>query len=389
MSLLVVAGASADELDALGLPTLCYATSSGDVNAMEALLAAGASVNGPVGAAETPLMAAAEAGQVEAVRLLLQRGADAGLAQAAQAAQPGETALHKAARRGLVSVMDALVNAGATLSAVDGNGWQPLHTAVWAGQVEAAEWMLQQEHRADVHARTGAGSQPIHLAAICGARACIQVLVERGADVNARLPNNGRTPLHLAAGGRHTAAVHALLQAGADAAATDAAGLTPLRVAVMAGALGPVYALVTGAGPGAGALAADSGVAVAHALDARAYAAAGLMLKAGAARPEGHPYLGRAEPALVARVQEPSSITANVICTVVRTAASMRREAWTQGGSVGRRLGALAGMLEQFGADHARGRAASPAESIERLTDTLQVRARRDQCQEPRQWGAQ
>lgn len=80
VSLLVAAGANPNTLDGLGLSPLYYATANDDVDTMRALLNAGASVDGPAGAAETPLMAAAEAGQVEAVNLLLQqRGADARL----------------------------------------------------------------------------------------------------------------------------------------------------------------------------------------------------------------------------------------------------------------------------------------------------------------------
>ena len=58
----------------------------------------------------------------------------------------------------------------------------------------------------------------------------VRYLISRGADVNARIPEDGRTPLHLAAGSLEGIIAPllyaALLEAGADASMRDARGRT-------------------------------------------------------------------------------------------------------------------------------------------------------------------
>ena len=62
----------------------------------------------------------------------------------------------------------------------------------------------------------------------------VRYLISRGADVNARIPEDGRTPLHLAAGSLDGIAAPllyaALLEAGADASIRDARGRTAADV---------------------------------------------------------------------------------------------------------------------------------------------------------------
>ena len=62
----------------------------------------------------------------------------------------------------------------------------------------------------------------------------VRYLISRGADVNARLPEDGRTPLHLAAGSLDGIAAPllyaTLLEAGADDSIRDARGRTAADV---------------------------------------------------------------------------------------------------------------------------------------------------------------
>lgn len=58
----------------------------------------------------------------------------------------------------------------------------------------------------------------------------LQLLLAKGADVNARR-NAGDTPLHHAAYGGHLEAIKALLRAGADVNAQKGDGITPLLMA--------------------------------------------------------------------------------------------------------------------------------------------------------------
>ena len=81
--------------------------------------------------------------------------------------------------------------------------------------------------RAQVDIRGRRGSTPLHLAAYSnGNRAILVVLLDAGADVNAR-DEFDPTPLHDAARNGNRPAIIALLEADADPNARDKLGMTP------------------------------------------------------------------------------------------------------------------------------------------------------------------
>lgn len=69
---------------------------------------------------------------------------------------------------------------------------------------------------------------PLHEAAALNRAEIMKLLIERGADVDAR-DENGATPLHLAATRRSIDAIDILLDAGASIDPTNIAGSTPLK----------------------------------------------------------------------------------------------------------------------------------------------------------------
>ena len=108
---------------------------------IETLLSHGADVNaGPI----RPLSLAAQSGDLEAARLLLQHGAK--------------------------------------VDAKDANGGRPLHGAACQGDCALIGLLLDQG--ADVNAKTGDGVTPLHLAAWRGNRAAVNLLLARGAEVD-------------------------------------------------------------------------------------------------------------------------------------------------------------------------------------------------------------
>ena len=80
------------------------------------------------------------------------------------------------------------------------------------------------------------GNTPLGLACFFGASAAVRSLLRRGADVSAVATNAMRVqPLHAAVSGRHVEAVSLLLEHGADVNARQQVGYTPLMGAAGAG----------------------------------------------------------------------------------------------------------------------------------------------------------
>ena len=95
------------------------------------------------------------------------------------------------------------------------------------------------------------GFTPLHLSVFFGHAGVAQLLVDRDADVNAEADNSSQVqPLHSAAAGRSAECVRILLDAGADVDARQAGGYTALMEAALQGNAEMVRALLdAGADP--------------------------------------------------------------------------------------------------------------------------------------------
>jgi len=132
---------------------------------------------------------AAEAGQAEALAELLQRLS----VDVDTRGEDGDSALHLACLYGREECAERLLAAGASPTAVDGDGGTPLHDAAAGGHLGIVRRLME-----------------------AGAAACVNV-----AD------HDGETPLHTGARGGHAEIVTLLLAAGADPSVTNAAGNIP------------------------------------------------------------------------------------------------------------------------------------------------------------------
>ncbi len=130
---------------------------------------------------------------------------------------PGEPPLLEAALRGDADAVRALLDRGADVESKTRIGsFTPLHLASRGGHVPIIKMLL--EAGANPRAvTTTSGVTPLHLAAasIGGAEA-VAPLLARGADPNARESSAGQTPLMFAAASNGAAAVRELLKGGAD-----------------------------------------------------------------------------------------------------------------------------------------------------------------------------
>jgi len=243
---------------AAALDELHEAARLGDLATVERLLAAGADPNGWPDSS-SPLMFAAEAGHAAVVALLLAHGAEVerrdhngerALLRAAQQGQAetlrllleagaapdssddpyGGSPLIEASRHGHVAAARLLLEAGADPRWQSDSGWTPLYAATQSGSAELVALLLAagaETNPADARAH----ATPLHDAALYGRPAIAALLVEAGAALEAR-DYDGRTPLYLAAMQNHAALALLLLAAGADPDAPDAQGQTPILAAI-------------------------------------------------------------------------------------------------------------------------------------------------------------
>jgi ankyrin repeat protein len=125
-------------------------------------------------------------------------------------------AIIKAAKKGDTAALRQLVKSDATLlSARDTDGSTPLHCAAWKGHVDAVRLLL--DAGADIDAKSQNdhyGDTALHAAAHGNQKDVVQLLIERGAKINAK-NRVGRTPLGETTWHNATAAAKLLLAAGA------------------------------------------------------------------------------------------------------------------------------------------------------------------------------
>jgi cytohesin len=141
------------------------------------------------------------------------------------------TPLCVAARNGQLRVASFLLANGADVNRAVG-GWSPLHYAADAGHKAMVELLLGKG--APVNARDRSGNTPLHLATKKGLQAVVETLLASEADVNIR-NNFQTTSLHDAAVRSSGTIAALLIQNGADVNAKNNVGATPLSLAAQGG----------------------------------------------------------------------------------------------------------------------------------------------------------
>lgn len=141
---------------------------------------------------ESPLTRASRSGRTEVANLMLiQQANDAplGFGQLPD--------IHRAAAWGFEDVLDDLIDDGADVDEMDGQGETPLHKAVRLGNTEAARALI--EHGANINAADSLGMTPLHWAALTGNADITDLLLANFANVEAHdYAIGGITPLGIA-----------------------------------------------------------------------------------------------------------------------------------------------------------------------------------------------
>jgi ankyrin repeat protein len=225
-----------------GTTPLTYAAGFGSVEAMKILIDAGANVNSKNAFDATALMWSVQ--DSAKVRLLLEKGADVNVRS-----KPGRTALLLAAfQDGSDEVVRMLLAKGADLTTKDNFDVTVLVAAANANNTSVARMAIEKglnvNQKSSYPASALAGATPLSLAASYGNTELVRLLIAKGADVNAvsappafpvknGIVNLGDfTPLMLASTYGPPEVVRMLLEAGAKVDARDHRGMTPLHFAV-------------------------------------------------------------------------------------------------------------------------------------------------------------
>nr|XP_023475346.1 kinase D-interacting substrate of 220 kDa isoform X6 [Equus caballus] len=177
---------------------------------------------------QTPLMIAAEQGNLEIVKELIKNGANCNLEDL-----DNWTALISASKEGHVHVVEELLKYGASVEHRDMGGWTALMWACYKGRTEVVELLLSHGANPSV---TGLqySVYPIIWAAGRGHADIVHLLLQNGAKVNCS-DKYGTTPLVWAARKGHLECVKHLLAMGADVDQEGANSMTALIVAVKGG----------------------------------------------------------------------------------------------------------------------------------------------------------
>ncbi|KAM9339302.1 uncharacterized protein asb2a.1 [Symphorus nematophorus] len=201
---------------ARGLSPLHEAVRHGHLELCRTLLQAGANLHAKDVYSIRPLFIAAQHGHSDIIKLLAKRGADVN-AQAADGASP----LFEACKNGHVDAMDALLSLKADVNRSTKSGLLPLHVAVQNSHSRIVSTLIPVTSRVRVQ---NSGISPLHIAAEKNWDDIMELLIQSGFDVNAKLSDDRSrmyedrrsTALYFSVYNGNLEAAEILLEAGAD-----------------------------------------------------------------------------------------------------------------------------------------------------------------------------
>lgn len=220
----------------------CDNGQSNRMKIVKLLLDKGVNIDAVDAVGENALMYAAQLHRVDIVQLLIERGAKLDVRDIY-----GLNVLLHAAWNGCEKIIEVLLDQGVQVNSCDNDGMTALHHINFSNDFVDNECMnLLLERGADVNAVDKNKLTPLLRFAAEGMAGSVKILLEHGADVAAR-DGTGRTALMLAIDDLET--VNELLARGAQVDATDKDGNTALHHAAKAGRAEVVAALMAAGVP--------------------------------------------------------------------------------------------------------------------------------------------
>ncbi len=211
--------------DSTGSLPLHLAALRGQLEAVELLVDAGAEVSVGDGDNTTPLVCATIGGHLEVVKYLVSQGASL-----TETDNYGQTALTTA---GSVELVDYLLDNGADIHRRDLQGRTILHTAAFRGNGDMIRHLVSKG--ADLHARDNDSMSVLCGAAYSGRVEAIETLIELGCDINEAPTIHDHTPMVAAVWNGHAEALALLAAHGGDLMWRNAEGSTLLHTAAQRG----------------------------------------------------------------------------------------------------------------------------------------------------------
>ena len=221
-------GADVNSQDTRGHIPLHYSARSGHLDVCRMLLDHSAMANTRGKTGSTPFLEACKPGHADIIWLLLDHNPDVNVRDS----DDGEyTPLHYAATRGLLKVVQRLLELNAEVNSCTRLKSTPLLLASQSGYTDVVQLLL--DHKADVHACDDDGDTTLHCATFGSHPEIVRILLKHNLEVNSRNKYGG-TPLHRASEGRRERSaevVRILLDYGSDIQVRNYRGQTAFEVA--------------------------------------------------------------------------------------------------------------------------------------------------------------
>ncbi len=237
---LIEAGADVNAKERRKQTAIMWAAAEGHVEVVQALVDAGADFQTPLKSGYTPFFFALREGKVDVVRLFLDEGVDINAAMKLENSKgklpkDGTSPLILAVENGHYDLAIELIDAGAEVNDMR-SGFSVLHTLTWIRKPDIGE--------------SASGDPPPRGSGRRNSEQFIRDIVERGADVNARVERGrkagnghvsmiGATPFFLAADRADLSYMKLLVELGADPFITNEDECTSLMVAAGIGSRAP------------------------------------------------------------------------------------------------------------------------------------------------------
>ncbi len=231
-------GASKERLSSDGITPLFLAAQKGNIDCVRILLQYQAKVDSDNLTMElSPLHTAAYYCHDDVIRLLLENGASID-----KLSKMNKTPLFFAANQGRISTIKTLLDYHPNIDSTNERDWTAVHLAAHKGHAEALELLLSRGALKERYTTTA--MTPLYLAAAGGHDECVKVLLKFGANIDCPNTLLKMMPLHIAAYHGHEKVLRLLLANKALIEAYSEDLKTPLFIAASEGKMDAVGILL-------------------------------------------------------------------------------------------------------------------------------------------------